>query len=205
MEEKTLCYYDNNALEISRRYEQVDFSPIQKVLLTKLPRRKRVLEVGCGSGRDASFLVSHGLDVTATDGSSAMLTQAKRLHPELRGRLVHHRLPDDLPFDDQAFNAAFTIAVLMHLKRDDIAVAIQEVHRVLGPSGLLFFSVPLKRPELGEGGLDERGRRFTSLSEAEWREISCACGFLEIHRATNRDSLDREGIVWGNFLMEKTR
>ena len=39
-----------------------------------LPTRARILELGCGSGRDAEALLAHGFDVDATDGTPAMAT-----------------------------------------------------------------------------------------------------------------------------------
>ena len=83
MKDYTLSHYEKFAPEISTRYEKIDFSQVQNELLEILSRNTRVLEVGCGSGRDAAFFLFRGIDVTATDGSRGMLSEAKRLHPDL--------------------------------------------------------------------------------------------------------------------------
>ena len=43
-----------------------------------LPDRGTVLEVGCGTGREAAWMAARGLDVTATDASAAMLAEARK-------------------------------------------------------------------------------------------------------------------------------
>ena len=132
-----------------------------------------------------------------------MLTEAKKIHPELNGRLVRHSLPSPLPFAGGSYDAVYSIAVLMHLEADDIEPAMREVHRILEPAGLFYFSVSLERPEIDVNGLDDRGRRFTCLSEEDWVAMGRACGFRVAQSGTNRDSMEREGIVWGNILLEK--
>ena len=129
MKENTLSHYEKFAPEISARYEKIDFSRVQNELLKVLPGKTSVLEGGCGSGRDSAFLLSRGIDVTALDGSWAMLADAKRLHPELDGRLLHHRLPEPLPFSDEVFDAVYSIAVLMHLQKSEVAGVIIGANR----------------------------------------------------------------------------
>ena len=203
VKDNTLANYDNNAPEISARYEEIDFSQVQNELFEILSGRTRVLEIGCGSGRDAAFLLSRGIDVTALDGSRAMLAEAKRLHPELDGRLLHHRLPEPLPFSDGEFDAAYSIATLMHLQKNEIPGVVRDILRVLKDGGLFYLSVSLDRDDVGADGLDGKGRLFTVLTEEDWGEMCLSCGFREVRRGTSRDSVGRRGIVWGNFLFEK--
>ena len=203
MKENTLSYYDHNAREIAGRYEQINFRGMQNDLLARISGRRRVLEIGCGSGREAAFLFSQGVNIVATDGSRAMLAEAAKLHPELDGRLLHHELPAPLPFPDNEFDAAYSIAVLMHLKRNEIEQVMRDVHRVLERKGLFFFSVSLERADVEANDLDKTGRRFTLLSVSDWSDTFCSCGFLEIRRNTNTDSVGRDGFLWGSFLLEK--
>ncbi|MDZ4185661.1 MAG: class I SAM-dependent methyltransferase, partial [Desulfuromonadales bacterium] len=73
MDPRTVTAYDANAASLSVRYATADVSSFHHLLLAQLPPRGRVLEIGCGSGRDAAFLASNGFRVVATDASSAML------------------------------------------------------------------------------------------------------------------------------------
>jgi 2-polyprenyl-3-methyl-5-hydroxy-6-metoxy-1,4-benzoquinol methylase len=65
----TLKYYNNNADELSSRYNSVDFGSIQKSVSSYLTGAKRILEIGCGSGRDAIYMVNNGFDIIGIDGS----------------------------------------------------------------------------------------------------------------------------------------
>lgn len=90
----------------------------------------------------------------------------------------------------------------MHLQKIEIPGVIQDIHRVLMDDGLFYFSVSLERPDVGADGLDGKGRRFTVLTETDCSEICRSCGFRELRRGTSRDSMGRQGIVWGSFLFK---
>ncbi len=53
----TLNYYDTYSINLSSRYEKADVSEVQKLLLKTFKENSKLLEIGCGSGRDASFMV----------------------------------------------------------------------------------------------------------------------------------------------------
>lgn len=82
MDDGTIRHYERDASALAARYESADMSETHALLVRHPPPKGRVLEVGCGSGRDAAFLASQGFDVTALDGAEAMVSSARRLHPE---------------------------------------------------------------------------------------------------------------------------
>ena len=206
MQERTLEYYNNKASQLAERYDQIEFSEFQSELIGNFSGTNKVLEIGCGSGRDAAFLTSHGLEVTATDGSKAMLEEAGRAHPELKGRLRFARLPEKLPFGDSAFDGVYSVATLMHLPKEGITKSIGEIHRVLRPGGLFFFSVSLERDDIDrQTNLDRHGRLFTLLPKEEWNSLCTQVGFKQERFTTSTDSAGRKNPVWGNFLYIKKR
>jgi len=88
MDRSTIHYYDENAEKLSELYETADMSIVHSLLLRFLPEKVSVLEIGCGSGRDAGFLMAKGYDVTAIEASPKMLQVAQSLHPELAVRIT---------------------------------------------------------------------------------------------------------------------
>ena len=132
-----------------------------------------------------------------------MLAEAKRLHPELDGKLIYHRLPEPLPFSDGDFDAVYSIATLMHLQKNEIPGVVRDVQRALKNGGLFNLSVFLERDDVGTDGLDEKGRYFNVLPEAVWSVMCLSCGFRVIRQGTSQDSVGLRGIVWGNFFFEK--
>lgn len=107
-------------------------------------RGKVVLDFGCGAGKDTARLALRGARVKAVDLSPDLLRVAER-------RLaVNVDTPDvefivgsahDLPLDDESVDVVFGIAVLHHL---DVALAADEVRRVLRPGGRGIFQEPIR-------------------------------------------------------------
>jgi SAM-dependent methyltransferase len=96
----------------------------------------RVLDAGAGQGSMSARLERHGFEVTSVDVSDAAVdVLRRRLDGEVRQASV-----TELPFDDEAFDAAILGEVLEHVEDDRGALA--EVARVVGPGGTIALSVP---------------------------------------------------------------
>ena len=70
MDTATLNAYETRAAEFAARYGAADLAPLHRLLLVHLPPAGRVLEIGCGTGREAAFLAEHGFTVIATDAAA---------------------------------------------------------------------------------------------------------------------------------------
>lgn len=204
-DQSTLAHYHSRAPEETARYETADMDRLHRLLGVTLDRGARILELGCGSGRDAAHLVSLGHDVTATDGSPAMLEQAARLHPALQGRLRHLVFPCAFPFADASFDAVLAVATLMHLDEPAIAEVLREAARVLRGSGVLVFSVPGRRPDVGPDGRDLKGRLFSLLPEVRWVDLCRGAGLAVESRCTSLDRFGRDGVEWWTFVARPVR
>jgi len=200
---RTLKHYIDNAAALVTRYEDADVKQLQHELAEAFPSGTELLELGCGSGRDAAFLLGKGFDVTVIDGCQAMLDHAVRLHPELQERMHLLKLPGPIPFPDADFDGVYAIAVLMHLDAEGTRAVLREVTRVLKENGRLFFSVSLHRDDVGENGRDTKGRRFTSLAQDEWVEMCESLGLRALSIREEEDGLGRADVRWGSFLFEK--
>jgi len=97
MDQSTIDYYNENAEKLAALYETAEMSIFHSLLLRFLPEKASVLEIGCGSGRDAAFLIAKGYDVAAIEAYPNMIEVALRLHPELAGcRTAYHFLDFDI-------------------------------------------------------------------------------------------------------------
>lgn len=91
----------------------------------------RVLDVGLGPGVDAVALSEAGLAVSGIDLSPE--------HVRLAGEVgidAHVAAAQDMPFDDDSFDAIWCASVLMHMPDSDLHEALAEFTRVLRPGGL---------------------------------------------------------------------
>ena len=203
MSHSTLNYYGQNSLEVARRYESADVTQLHEFLSSSLKPGGRLLELGCGSGRDAAFMVSRGFRVLATDGSASMVEQTKSHHPELAEHVVHLELPAGLSNDLGVFDGIYAVAVLMHLSVQDIESTISAVYSLLPEKGRFAFSVPTRRDDVMTNEFDSKGRRFTALSPDGWKELCRKHNLQVVRTMTSEDGLGRGGVVWMNCLTEK--
>ena len=200
---KTLSYYDNNAKDLSQRYESAKVDNIHSLLLNTFPSKSYLLEIGCGSGRDAGFMYQNGYDVLAIDGSREMIAEAKRCHPELVDRLEVMKIPEELHFEASSFDGVYSIATLMHLDKSMIDRTLEKVAMILKEGSKFLFSVSVQRDDLDEQGKDEKGRHFTTMSELEWVRCCEKYGLQFEHSEITADGLDRDGIVWLTCVVRK--
>jgi len=104
---------------------------------------KKVLDLGCGSGRHLVYLAELGFQVYGIDVAETGMRIAndwltgKDLHADLRSGSIY----ETLPYKDNFFDAVISIRVIHHGKIEDIRKAIKEIERVLKPRGLVFVTV----------------------------------------------------------------
>ncbi len=105
---------------------------------------ERMLELGCGQGRDTFFFARKGFDVHALDYSSEgiELMRSKAEDGGLKMDIGVHDVRDPLPFPDESFDAVYSHMLLtMELVEEEISYVLQECLRVLRPGGLNIYSV----------------------------------------------------------------
>lgn len=105
---------------------------------------KKILEMGCGQGRDCLFFASKNLQVTALDYSqtaiNGLLEKSKQNNMHVNARVYDMKKP--LPFDNGMFDAVYSHMLFsMRFTTDELRFIFQEVKRVLKSNGFHFFSV----------------------------------------------------------------
>jgi len=129
--------------DLRSSFGEIDIYLFDQLLKGNFDERRRVLDAGCGYGRNLVFLLRNGFDCYAVDRDPAAVAATRRL-----ARLVVPTLPDDhfrvaaiesLPWDTGSMDAVICSAVL-HFVADEeqFARAVDELFRVLAPGGLLF-------------------------------------------------------------------
>ena len=199
----TLSYYETNASNLSKRYESADVATLHQTLLKTFTPNSKLLEIGCGSGRDASFMFEKGYNITAIDGSQKMIDEAKTIHPSLEPHLFTMQLPHGLEFEPNSFDGIYSIATLMHLTQEEIYKTIKNIHTLLKEKGRFLFSVSIERDDTNQNSRDPHQRLFTSFSQREWVTICKNYGFRHLYTGVTTDGLNRSDVVWLNGIFEK--
>jgi SAM-dependent methyltransferase len=106
--------------------------------LMECDREKKILEIGCGEGRDLLRLCGSGAQVVGIDLSRTGLSVAKDLSPQTNLLIMDGA---DLGFADSAFDTVFSRTLLMHVRKKAL---LRECRRVLRPGGKAVFIEPLR-------------------------------------------------------------
>jgi 2-polyprenyl-3-methyl-5-hydroxy-6-metoxy-1,4-benzoquinol methylase len=139
--------------------------------MNALPAGARVLELGCGGGRDAKAMLDRGFMVDATDGVAAMAAKAERR----LGIPVRIMTFDELA-DVETYDAVWANASLLHVPRPALADVLARIYNALKPGGLHFASYKGG----GTEGRDAMGRYFNYLDKDTLVEAYLASGAWDI-------------------------
>ena len=104
-----------------------------------------VLDLGCAGGFMAEELANQGATVTGID-PAAQAIGAARTHADQTGLDIRYDIGvgEDLPYDDETFDAIFCVDVLEHV--EDLTKVMAEVTRVLKPGGVFLFDTINRNP-----------------------------------------------------------
>src|SRR5262245_6264851 len=151
MQRKGLFTVNDNLLmtqlpsaELQEQFGAIDIYLFDQLLKGTFDERPRILDVGCGGGRNLPYFLEHGFDVFAIDSDPAAVSATRsvvaRLAPALSVDRVQLGDIDALPWTDGVMDAVLCSAVL-HFARDEnhFDRMIAEMWRVLGP-GRGFFA-----------------------------------------------------------------
>lgn len=110
---------------------------------------KKVLDLGCGSGRHLVYLAKQGFDAYGIDIAKHGIEIARNwLKKEgLRANLKIGDIYKKLPYKNDFFDAIISIKTLHHGKIGDIRKLIKEMKRILNPEGLIFVTVHKMLPK----------------------------------------------------------
>jgi len=207
MDAQTVKYYDSRAEMIATRYRAVT-GGVSEWFSEAFDGCAKILDVGCGSGRDLCQLLALGHDAIGTDISRAMLDAAvetcrwQRIDPS--GRLMADGLPDLESFEDGAFDGVSCSAVLMHLPESRLFDSVYGMRRVLRPGGRLLLSIPAQRPDIDPvTRRDPDGRYFADLPPAKLKLLLERVGFRLLWERLTDDALERPDHSWATFLFER--
>lgn len=187
--EATLRVYEATAHSYVDRTTGVDMSEEQEFFLERLPRvvDARVLDAGCGSGRDALAFARRGLAVEAFDGSAVMASLAAKT----LGSPVHVLRFDQVVWENR-FDGIWACASLLHLDDAGLEAALKRLYRALRPGGILC--AVMKVGQGSEAAADGRFYRYTDIEDLSAQMQKAGLHSLEWRTATSH--LRSDSTMW---------
>jgi SAM-dependent methyltransferase len=131
----SIGYYDKNSKDFHDRTINADVQDLYQKFLKHVSNQGRILDAGCGVGRDSKFFLSKGYEVLPFDGSLEMV----KLTSTLLGKDALHMLFQDIHFSNE-FDAVWANASLLHVPYENLRKVLEGFHKALFPSGILYAS-----------------------------------------------------------------
>ncbi|MEM5437356.1 class I SAM-dependent methyltransferase [Paraburkholderia diazotrophica] len=179
----TLDAYTRDAARYSREWlDQPPPDDMYALWHDHLLPMGKTADVGCGNGRDTAWLADHGYRVTGFDASEGLLDEARRLYPTIAFRTATLPLLAEI---DEQFDNVVCETVLMHLPADAITDAVDNLVRILRPSGMLYLSW---RVTEGDDQRQPDGRLYSAFEPSLVANALSACVILFADDTTSASS-----------------
>lgn len=170
--ELTLNYYNTNSEKFLVDTSGANMNAIRDEFLAYIPAGGKVLDFGCGSGRDSKAFLDEGYEVTAMDGSVEMCNATEKL----TGQPVINCTFQEFETSEM-FDGIWACSSLLHLTREDICEVVAKLVACLKPGGCLYMSF-----KYGTFSGERNGRFFTDLDEEGLAEITERIGGLKLDK-----------------------
>ncbi len=182
----TSSFYTDNAAVYAARERRLPRQRLDAFLDT-LPTGAAILELGCGGGQDAAYMLSRGFDVTPTDGSAELAREAEKF----LGKSVRVMRFEALDATE-IFDGIWAEASLLHVPRSALPDIFDRILRALKPSGIFHASF-----KAGEAEGHDKFGRYYNYPSAVWLEAILSAGGWK-----NITTIEADG---GGFDGEPTR
>ncbi|MDM1696187.1 class I SAM-dependent methyltransferase [Thiopseudomonas alkaliphila] len=188
-------YYNQHAAHFVEATFEVDMSNIYAVFLQHMEKNGRILDVGCGSGRDALYFTRQGFSVDAFDSAQELVALAR-----IRTRLpIEHKSFYTLEAHNQ-YDGFWACASLLHCKRERLPEVFQRLIRALKVGGVGYCSF-----KYGVHDSSQAGRSFVNLNESQLNALLSGLANIQVLKlwVTADNRVDRQD-KWLNLLIQKT-
>ena len=192
---KTLDYYNKNAESFIQGTVSANLKDIQDKFLKELSGNK-ILDFGCGSGRDTKCFIGAGYDVDAIDGSLELCKSAS----VYTGIQVKHMLFQDLDKQNY-YDGIWACSSILHLPKSELKNVLSKMNNALKDDGVIYTYF-----KYGDFEGERNGRFFTDFTLDIFKDFIHDVDNLMIKEywITTDVRPGREEEKWLNLLLQKT-
>lgn len=192
----TLAYYNQNARQFADNTISVDFTATQNRFLEKLPLYGKILDFGCGAGRDTKYFLEQGYQVEAIDGSEELCKIAEKY----TGIPVKRMLFQELCVAE-CFDGIWACSSILHLPYQELREVLQKMRNALKPEGIIYASF-----KYGNFEGERSGRYFTDFTEESFEILRRTVEGLGLEEqwVTGDVRPGRGEERWLNIILKRT-
>lgn len=192
-----IAYYNEHAEEFINGSVSADLSGTYAKFLQYIPTGGRILDAGCGSGRDSVHFSALGYDVTAFDGSAAMVEHCRKALGARVTQAAFQSFQTDTRFD-----GIWACASLLHVPMEDLAGIVRKFTGFLIDGGVFYMSFKMR-----DADFSKDGRSFTCFTEQGFQEFIDSIDNLKLadHWVSEDARPGRDREFWVNGIIKKEK
>ena len=190
----TKKYYQENAQAFFDDTVNADISEQYAHFFKYIPVHGKVLDFGCGSGRDTKIFLQKGYCVDAIDGSSELCKLASGYCG------IHVKCMDfyDLT-DTEKYDGIWACASLLHLAKEELPVVLSKLRDALIRDGVIYASF-----KFGVFEGERNGRYFSDFTSDDFNIILMkTTGLAVIDEWYTEDVRPEKSTSWYNVIVKK--
>lgn len=193
MDKLTKKYYETNANAYTLLTINTDMHETCDRFLSCMKEKGKILDFGCGSGRDSLYFKKRGYEVTALDGSKALCDYAEKL---LQQPVI---CMDFMAFDEcDAYDGIWACASLLHCPKEDLPLILRKLHKALKKVGILYMSF-----KYGKFTGYRDGRYYQDMNEETLGKLLSDVNGFVIEKVWVSEDVQKRQEQWLNVLLRK--
>ncbi|SCJ99772.1 Tellurite resistance protein TehB homolog [uncultured Clostridium sp.] len=196
MNYKTLNYYNTNAKEYFETTKNIKTTDIYNEFINMVKPSGKVLDLGCGSGRDSLYFKNAGYYVTSIDGSIELAKEAKKL---IKQEVIVSKFEDFR--SNEKFDGIWACASLLHVRRENIEGVLRNLTNNLNKGSVFYLSFKYGDNEY----IDDKGRYFNCYIEETFMELITKIKEYKLKAIYKTGDFlgRRDNLIWLNIILER--
>ncbi|PKO08031.1 MAG: SAM-dependent methyltransferase [Chloroflexi bacterium HGW-Chloroflexi-2] len=192
---ETIEYYNKNSESYISSTLDLNLESLYKPFLEHLKPGAKILDAGCGPGRDVKYFHGLGFEVVGIDASEEMVKKAR----EVTGLEILQLDFSQVQFENE-FDAVWACASLLHIPKSQIQNILKLFSNALRKNGVFYMSF-----KYGENEEFRNGRIFSNYNEHSFKIFLSNIPKLKIFKMWKTYDVrpNREDELWLNILIVK--
>ncbi|MEJ2267898.1 MAG: class I SAM-dependent methyltransferase [Nanoarchaeota archaeon] len=178
----TINFYEKIANDYSKSWDDIEIIKRELNFFLEFIKGKKILDIGCGHGRDCKYFSEKGFETIGIDLSENFLKIAKKKSPLSKFAKMDMR---KLNFPKESFDGLWVCSSFLHIPQKNNKETMKEFYRVLKKEGIMFIAV-----KLGKGEKIKNGKYDKLYSKKEFEKLIKNTGFHIQKSYINRHKKD---------------